>query len=84
MLHSYFEASPLLAAVSVAVLALAACVLILRTLIHTGLAWRLATDIPNERSLHERPTPRVGGWGIVPVAVIALLVAAPSMWLVAA
>ncbi|WP_250513758.1 glycosyltransferase family 4 protein [Caballeronia sp. INDeC2] len=84
MLHSYFEDSPLLTVASVAVLAFAACALILRTLIRTGLAWRLATDIPNERSLHERPTPRVGGWGIVPVAVIALLVAAPSMWLVAA
>ncbi|WP_250519697.1 glycosyltransferase family 4 protein [Caballeronia sp. NCTM1] len=84
MLHSYFQASPPLAAMSVAVLAFAACALILRTLIRTGLAWRLATDIPNERSLHERPTPRVGGWGIVPVAVVALLVAAPSMWLVAA
>ncbi|BAO87176.1 MULTISPECIES: MraY family glycosyltransferase [Caballeronia] len=84
MLLSYFEASPLLAASAVAVLAFAACALILQTLIRTGLAWRLATDIPNERSLHERPTPRVGGWGVVPVAVIALIVAAPSMWLVAA
>ena len=37
-------------------------------LLKTGLAWRLATDIPNDRSLHTRPTPRVGGWGIVPVA----------------
>ena len=84
MLPSFLEASPFLAALSTAVLALIACALILRILLRTGLAWRLATDIPNERSLHERPTPRVGGWGVVPVAVIALLLVAPSMWLVAA
>ncbi|WP_425306884.1 hypothetical protein [Caballeronia zhejiangensis] len=47
---------------SVALLASAACALILRTLIRTGLAWGLVTDIPNERSLHERPTPRGGGY----------------------
>ncbi len=52
-----------------------ACALILWMLLRTGLAWRLATDIPNDRSLHTRPTPRVGGWGIVPVAVVAILLA---------
>ena len=78
------EASSPIAALVVAALAFIACALILQTLIRTGLAWRLATDIPNERSLHQRPTPRVGGWGIVPVAVVALLILAPSMWLVAA
>ena len=78
------EASSPVAALVVAALAFIACALILQTLIRTGLAWRLATDIPNERSLHQRPTPRVGGWGIVPVAVVALLILAPSMWLVAA
>jgi UDP-N-acetylmuramyl pentapeptide phosphotransferase/UDP-N-acetylglucosamine-1-phosphate transferase len=65
--------------------ALACCVsaLILLGLLKTGLAWRLATDIPNERSLHERPTPRVGGWGIVPVAVVGMLAVAPTLWLAA-
>lgn len=57
---------------------------ILRLLLVTGLAWRLATDIPNDRSLHTLPTPRVGGWGIVPACVIALLVLAPQLWLIAA
>ncbi|NIE82937.1 MULTISPECIES: glycosyltransferase family 4 protein [unclassified Burkholderia] len=56
---------------------------ILRALLATGIAWRLATDIPNARSLHERPTPRVGGWGIVPVGVAALLWLASPMWLIA-
>lgn len=61
-----------------------ASTLILRTLLVTGLAWRLAIDIPNDRSLHALPTPRVGGWGIVPVCVAALVVLAPRLWLIAA
>jgi UDP-N-acetylmuramyl pentapeptide phosphotransferase/UDP-N-acetylglucosamine-1-phosphate transferase len=56
---------------------------ILRMLLATGLAWRLATDVPNHRSMHSRPTPRVGGWGIVPVCVVAFLGLAASLWLVA-
>jgi UDP-N-acetylmuramyl pentapeptide phosphotransferase/UDP-N-acetylglucosamine-1-phosphate transferase len=56
---------------------------ILALLLKTGLAWRLATDLPNERSLHALPTPRVGGWGVIPVAVVAMAVLAPSLWLVA-
>lgn len=80
-----FQASmslPLCAAAIVAVCA-ALCALILGVLLKSGLAWRLATDIPNDRSLHVRPTPRVGGWGIVPVAVLAMALLAPSLWLVA-
>ncbi|MFC5430197.1 glycosyltransferase family 4 protein [Paraburkholderia denitrificans] len=61
-----------------------ACAAILGALLKTGLAWRLATDIPNDRSLHVRPTPRVGGWGIVPVCLVAIVLAVPSLWLVAA
>jgi UDP-N-acetylmuramyl pentapeptide phosphotransferase/UDP-N-acetylglucosamine-1-phosphate transferase len=76
--------SPWTSAAVVAALALVASALILAVLLKTGLAWRLATDIPNDRSLHTRPTPRIGGWGIVPVAVIAMLIVAPSMWLAAA
>ncbi|KVM04158.1 glycosyl transferase [Burkholderia ubonensis] len=71
------------AALAVAVASAAASTTILRALLATGLAWRLATDIPNDRSLHTRPTPRVGGWGIVPVSVIVLLWFAPQMWLIA-
>ena len=71
----------------VAVVACAAavvCATILLVLLKTGLAWRLATDIPNDRSLHLRPTPRVGGWGIVPVSVVAMLVITPHLWSAAA
>lgn len=56
------------------------CAAILWTLLRTGMAWRLATDVPNDRSLHVVPTPRVGGWGIVPVAVVGTLLFAPSLW----
>ncbi|MGS0895073.1 MraY family glycosyltransferase [Burkholderia stagnalis] len=73
-----------LTVVSVALAAAFASTTILRTLLATGLAWRLATDIPNDRSLHTRPTPRVGGWGIVPIGVLALLTLAPRLWLIAA
>ncbi|KNH08818.1 Undecaprenyl-phosphate N-acetylglucosaminyl 1-phosphate transferase [Candidatus Burkholderia brachyanthoides] len=75
--------SPWTAALAVALVSLVVCALILLMLLRTGLAWRFATDIPNDRSLHTRPTPRVGGWGIVPVGAIAMLVAAPSLWLAA-
>lgn len=66
------------------VAAAAAAALILQALLKRGLAWRLATDIPNHRSLHTRPTPRVGGWGIVPVSALAIAVCAPALWPVAA
>jgi phospho-N-acetylmuramoyl-pentapeptide-transferase len=75
-------ASPL-GAVWIALASGALCAAILAFLLRSGLAWRLATDIPNERSLHVRPTPRVGGWGVVPVAVLAMLFLAPSLWLIA-
>lgn len=70
--------------VAVALAAAIASTAILRVLLATGLAWRLATDIPNDRSLHTPPTPRVGGWGIVPVCIVALLALAPHLWLIAA
>src|ERR1700743_1439241 len=55
--------------------------IVLWILLRTGVAWRLATDIPNDRSLHVMPTPRVGGWGVVPPIVAAVLLLAPSLWL---
>jgi UDP-N-acetylmuramyl pentapeptide phosphotransferase/UDP-N-acetylglucosamine-1-phosphate transferase len=55
--------------------------LILWVLLKTGFAWRLATDIPNDRSLHTRPTPRIGGWGIVPTVVLLIWALAPALWM---
>lgn len=74
-------ADPVQNAVLCALLAFCASAAILWALLKTGLAWRLATDIPNDRSLHERPTPRVGGWGVVPAAVLLIGSVAPALWL---
>lgn len=71
--------SPWQVVLVVAGIAASACAAIVWVLLRTGLAWRLATDIPNDRSLHVRPTPRVGGWGVSPVAAIALFALAPSL-----
>jgi UDP-N-acetylmuramyl pentapeptide phosphotransferase/UDP-N-acetylglucosamine-1-phosphate transferase len=80
MIMQVFATSPWTAISLAALAAACGCATILRALLKTGLAWRLATDIPNDRSLHVRPTPRVGGWGIVPVSVLAMLLMAPSLW----
>jgi UDP-N-acetylmuramyl pentapeptide phosphotransferase/UDP-N-acetylglucosamine-1-phosphate transferase len=53
----------------------------------TAPAWFRALDVPNERSSHTRPTPRLGGLGIVATFVIILpllwvmLIGAGSNWL---
>lgn len=49
-------------------------------LLKTGLAWRIAMDEPNARSLHVRPTPRVGGWGLM-VALFCLAPWTGMAWL---
>ncbi|MFM0737761.1 glycosyltransferase family 4 protein [Paraburkholderia xenovorans] len=78
---TYLSTIPIWVAVTfVALGAACVCAAILWVLLQTGVAWRLATDIPNDRSLHVVPTPRVGGWGIVPVAVAATLLLADSLW----
>lgn len=51
---------------------------ILLLLLRTGWAWDIAVDIPNHRSLHVRPIPRVGGWGVVPGSILAIALGAPS------
>jgi UDP-N-acetylmuramyl pentapeptide phosphotransferase/UDP-N-acetylglucosamine-1-phosphate transferase len=84
MVTSLFTDSPWTALALTALGAACVCAAILLLLLKTGLAWRLATDIPNDRSLHDRPTPRVGGWGIAPVSVLAILFIAPSLWCAAA
>ena len=39
----------------------------IHAMLRSGLAWRLAVDQPNHRSLHDSPIPRVGGLVIVAV-----------------
>lgn len=63
-----------------ALLSGAICAATLALLLKTGWAWKLAMDVPNERSLHTRPTPRVGGWGIV-LASSGLVALASESWL---
>ena len=61
-------------------LAFAGSALVLLFLLKTGYAWRLATDVPNDRSLHTRPTPRVGGWGVTPISVLLIVLLARPLW----
>lgn len=74
-------ANPMQGAVVCTLLSMCASAAILWALLRTGLAWSLATDFPNDRSLHARPTPRVGGWGVVPPVVVLILGVAPVLWL---
>lgn len=66
-------------ALLIALGAVLACVAVLKTLLITGWAWRIATDVPNARSLHDRPIPRVGGWGVVPISMAITFVLAPEL-----
>lgn len=68
---------PMLLFVAVGI-ACVVCAGILLLLLRTGWAWDIAVDIPNHRSLHVRPVPRVGGWGVMPAMLLAVAVCAPS------
>ncbi|WP_081059586.1 MraY family glycosyltransferase [Burkholderia stagnalis] len=67
MLTSTITSNPFPLAAIWALCATLACATVLWGLLKTGVAWRLATDIPNDRSLHTLPIPRAGAWGVVPV-----------------
>ncbi|WP_320535203.1 MraY family glycosyltransferase [Robbsia andropogonis] len=56
---------------------------ILAVLMKTGWAWDIATDVPNHRSMHTRPTPRVGGLGLIPACLIVGAMSAPTFRLAA-
>jgi UDP-N-acetylmuramyl pentapeptide phosphotransferase/UDP-N-acetylglucosamine-1-phosphate transferase len=68
-----------LAALTAAVIAGCVAFAILQVLLRTGWAWSLAVDMPNARSLHNRTVPRVGGWGVVPAAVLVMVYATPTL-----
>jgi len=61
-----------------------ACLLLvaglLKLLLASGLAARIALDLPNERSLHAAPVPRIGGIVLVAVSLAAGAIAAPALW----
>jgi UDP-N-acetylmuramyl pentapeptide phosphotransferase/UDP-N-acetylglucosamine-1-phosphate transferase len=66
-----------------AAIACVVCAGVLLLLLRTGWAWDIAVDIPNHRSLHVRPVPRVGGWGVLPGMALAIALCAPSFgWIV--
>ncbi|CAG4904855.1 MraY family glycosyltransferase [Paraburkholderia gardini] len=67
-----------------AVIAAILCFAILLILLRTGWAWDIAVDIPNHRSLHDRPVPRIGGWGIVPAVLLIVALFASPLWAIAA
>lgn len=54
-------------------LSISLSIAIVALLLWSKVAWRIATDVPNDRSLHDAPTPRVGGWGVLPAALAAVI-----------
>lgn len=53
---------------------------IIGLLLISKLAWRIAVDVPNDRSLHSRPIPRIGGWGVIPAAIAASFYFGAIQW----
>lgn len=83
MLNSTITSNPFPHVAIGALCAALACGAILWMLLKTGVAWRLATDIPNDRSLHTQPIPRAGAWGLVPVAEVGIWITGPEFrWVV--
>ena len=56
--------------------------ILLFALLKSGLAWRIAIDKPNPRSLHVGVVPRVGGLAVIGIALVAMSIVAPSVQLV--
>jgi len=52
---------------------------LLKLLLASGWAARIAMDLPNERSLHAAPIPRIGGIVLVGVSLAAAAAAAPAL-----
>lgn len=52
---------------------------LLFALLRSGIGWRIAVDRPNQRSLHSRAVPRVGGLIVMGTALIAMSIVAPSV-----
>lgn len=57
--------TPLMEFLLYPLLAVATSAGVIAFLLHSQLGLRLAPDLPNERSLHRQPIPRLGGLGIV-------------------
>ncbi len=57
------------------------CAGVIAWLLRSGWAERIALDEPNHRSLHAHPVPRIGGWGLVPAALLCGAWAGGGAWL---
>jgi UDP-N-acetylmuramyl pentapeptide phosphotransferase/UDP-N-acetylglucosamine-1-phosphate transferase len=66
-----------------ACLAFVVCSLTLMILLRSGLGHRLAVDLPNHRSLHSAPTPRIGGIGVLAGMLAVLLLVIDSQLVLA-
>jgi UDP-N-acetylmuramyl pentapeptide phosphotransferase/UDP-N-acetylglucosamine-1-phosphate transferase len=58
--------------------------LLLMIALKSGLAWRIAVDLPNDRSLHDRAVPRIGGLAVIGVLTVGILLVTPSLRPIAA
>ena len=58
-------------AISIFLFSCLTSIAIIGLLLISKLAWRIAVDVPNDRSLHSLPIPRIGGWGVIPAAIAA-------------
>ena len=61
-------------------LSFAASIAIIGVLLISKLAWCIAIDVPNDRSLHSQPIPRIGGWGVIPAAIAATFYYGAMEW----
>ena len=52
---------------------------LLKLLLASGWAARIAMDLPNERSLHAAPIPRIGGIVLIGIALVAAAIVAPAL-----
>ena len=59
--------------------AFAATIILLALLLRSGWALRIATDVPNQRSLHRQPVPRVGGVVALPLALLPAAMLLPDL-----
>jgi phospho-N-acetylmuramoyl-pentapeptide-transferase len=58
--------------------------LLLTVALKSGVAWRIAVDLPNQRSLHDRAVPRIGGLAVVGVLTAVTLLTTPALRPIAA
>ncbi len=65
---------------SVFLFSCALSIAIIGLLLTSKLAWRIAVDVPNDRSLHSQPIPRIGGWGVIPAAIAAAFFFGAAEW----